>query len=147
MAVTAKWFGLALNSLANKEADLNSDTIKIALFTNAAAPNQDTHQYYDAANGMTEVSGSGTGYTTAGWTLTTPSFTYTGSTNVWKFDADDVSQSGCTFTARYAEIYDSTPGSNKPLLVYIDFGADVSPVAGTFAITFDAGGIATITIS
>jgi hypothetical protein len=151
MPVTAKWFGQAIMQAFGSGSaggapniDFLSDTIKVALFTSAHAPDQDTDVYYDGANGMIEVS-NGNGYTTGGATLATKTLGYTAGTNVIKFDGDDVTWAASTITARYAEIYDDTPASNKPLLAYVDFGADVVSSAGNFTITWDAAGICLIT--
>ena len=142
MAVTATLYGLFLKSLANKEIDLDSDTIKVMLVTSAYAPNQDTHQYKSSVTN--EV--AGTGYTATGAALTGVTVTYDTATNTLKFDANDVSWPSSTLTARYAVIYDSTPASDatRPLIALVDFGADVSTTAGTFQITWSASGIATI---
>jgi hypothetical protein len=146
MAVTAFLYGQFFNALANKEIDFNSDTIKVALLDNGHTPAQDTHNYFDDVV-ADEV--SGTGYTAGGATLANAAFTYTGGTNVFKLDGDDVSWAASTITARYAVIYDSTPASDatRPLIGYVDFGADVSSSAGTFTITWAAAGIATITVA
>ena len=146
MAVTAKLYGKFFSSLTNKEIDLNSDTIKVALCTSSYTPDQDAHDYY---NDLTNEVANGNGYTTGGATLGTPTFTYTGASNTFTFDGDDVSWSSSTITARYAIIYDSTPGSGatNPLICYVDFGADVSSTASTFSITWNASGIFTTTVS
>lgn len=146
MAITAKVFSKFPLSSWNKEVDLNTDTIKCALFTNAHAPAQDDDQYYDAANGMTEVANAN-GYTTGGATVGTPTISTAG--KVTTFDSVDPSWTvtGAGFTYRYACFYDSTPGSNKPLISYVDFGEDVSAIAGTHSIILDAAGIAKITVS
>lgn len=144
MAVTAKWYGLAFTSAFTKKID-TADTFKVMLCTSSYTPNQDTHQYKsDVTN---EV--SGTGYTAGGATLTSFAASYDTSTNVLKIDADDTSWTTSTITARYAVIYDSTPGSDatRPLLAYVDFGADVSTTAGTLSITWNASGIATVTVA
>ena len=151
-AVTAFWFGQAImqafgsGSAGNApNIDFLSDTIKCMLTTSSYAVNQDTHVFKsDVTN---EV--SGTGYTAAGTTITTPTLGYTGGTNVIKFDGDDAQWTSSTITARLAVIYDSTPSTDatRPLLSYIDFGADVSTTNGTFAIVFAAAGILTITPS
>lgn len=151
MAVSAKWYGKALmaafGGTTSGEAplvDYLSDTIKIALCTSSYTPNQDTHDFFDDITN--EI--SGTGYTAGGATLGSKTLDYTGATNVVKFDAADPSWTTSTLTARYAVIYkDTGTASTSPLLWYIDFGADVSTTAGTFLITFDAAGIATITAS
>lgn len=60
------------------------------------------------------------------------------------FDAADPSWSASTITARYAVIYDDSPATSatKPLLVLIDFGADVSSTSATFQIVFASLGFA-----
>ena len=40
-----------------------------------------------------------------------------------------------------------TPTPTKPLIAYMDFGADVTSSGGPFTITWDAGGIATLTVA
>lgn len=143
MAVTALVYGGFLQSLANKEVDLDSDTLKIMLCTSAYTPNQDTHRYKSSVTG--EV--TGTGYTSGGNTLGSVAVTYTAGTNTLMLDAADTSWANSTITARYAVIYDSTPATDatRPLIAYIDFGADVSSSGAAFNITFDAAGIVTLT--
>jgi len=145
MAVSAKLYGKFFTSVMNKEADLNSDTMKVMLTTSSYTPDQDAHDYKDDVTN--EV--TGTGYTAGGATLANCTFTYTGATNVWKFDADDTTWSSSTITARYAVIYDSTPGSDatRPLVCYVDFGQDMSSSAGNFSIVWDSAGIFTVTVS
>lgn len=145
MAVSAKLYGKFFSALADKTVDLNSDSFKVALATSSYTPDQDAHDFFnDITN---EV--SGTGYTAGGAALGSPTFSYTGGSNTFAWDAADVSWSSSTITARYAIIYDSTPGSSStnPLVAYVDFGADVSTTAGTFTITWDSAGIFTITVA
>lgn len=145
MAVTAKLYGKGMLALANKEIDWNTDTIKVALVASGYTPDQDAHDYF---NDITNELSTGSGYTAGGATLANCTATYTGASNVAKFDADDVSWSSSTLTARYAIIYLSTgTGSTSPLIAYVDFGADVSSTSSTFTITWDAAGIFTITVS
>lgn len=145
MAVSAKFYGKAFLSAFNKEIDLNSDTIKVALATSTYTPDQDAHDYFnDITN---EV--SGTGYTAGGATLGSAAVSYTGGTNTFAFDGADVSWTTSTITARYAIVYDSTPGTSatNPLICYVDFGADVSTTAGTFSIVWDSAGLCTVTVA
>lgn len=143
MPVTAKVYGLALKSLANKEIDFDTDTIKGMLCTSAYTPDQDTHQYKSSVTN--EV--TGTGYTAGGATLANKTVTYTAGTNVFKLDADDLSWANSTITARYLVIYDDTPATDatKPLLCYVDFGADFTSTNGPFTVAFHADGIITET--
>jgi hypothetical protein len=149
MAVTAKWFVNGFFSLMNKEADLNSDTIKCALFTSAHAPDSIADQYYDGSHGMTQVSAAN-GYSTGGATVSSPTITQTTKTitnDSITFDCADPSWTVTStgFTYRYAVFYDDTPASNKPLIAYVDFGADVTAVAGTHTIVLDSAGVARVT--
>ena len=143
MAVTAKLFGNAILKAFNKEIDIDGDTIKVMLATDAVAPVQSTWDYKnDVTNEIT-----GTGYTAGGATISSPSIVL--NTNVVKIDGADVSWTSATFTCRYAYIYDATPGTDatRPLIAYIDFGENISVNAGTFQITFAADGIVTITVA
>lgn len=145
MAVTAFWYGSANLNAWDKKIDFNSDAIKCALTTSSYTPAQDTHDFFnDVTN---EV--SGTGYTAGGATLANCTVGYTAGTNVLKFDADDAVWTTSTITARYAVVYDSTPGTaaTNPLILYVDFGADVISTAGTFTIAWDSAGLATITVA
>jgi hypothetical protein len=151
---TGYWFGKAILNAFGGETeaetavliDYLTDTIKVALFTDAHAPDQDVDEFYDAAHGMTEVA-NGNGYTTGGATLGTKTLGYTAGTNVIMFDAANVTWSTSTITARYAVIYDSTPASNKPMLGYVDFGTNQSSSNGDFTITWDTEGVLKITVS
>lgn len=143
MAVTAKVFNLALTSLLNKEIDWGTDTIKCMLATNSAAPSQTTWQYKSSVTN--EV--TGTGYTAGGATLASKTEVITA--QVKALDAADVTWASSTITARYAYIYDDGPATDatKPLLAYVDFGADMSSAGGNFTITWDAAGIITFTVA
>jgi len=141
---TTKTYGSLIAKAFNKEVDFDTDTIKVALVSSSYTPNQDTHDYWDDV-ATYEV--SGTAYTAGGATLTTKTVGYTSGTNVTKFDADDVSWTTSTITARYAVVYDASPATNaaKPLIGYVDFGSDQSSSAGTFSIVWDSAGIFTTT--
>ena len=118
--------------------DLDTHTFYIMLLTSAY-----TIDATDAVIG--DLSGevaNGNGYATGGKALTGVTWNFSGA--VATFDADDVSWSSATFTARYAVIYDYT-ASTKDLVVLLDFGADKSPSNGTLALTFNASGIFRLT--
>ncbi len=145
IAVTAKFYGLFFKSLANKEIDLDSDTLKLMLTTSSYTPDQDTHQYKSSVTN--EV--TGTGYTAGGVTIGSIVVSYNTSTNVLSFDGADGVWNSATFTARYGVLYDSTPSTDatRPLIGYVDFGADQSPSNGTLSVTWDASGIGAVTVS
>lgn len=145
--MASKLYGKFLGQALNKEVDWDTDTIKVALLTNAYTPDQDAHDYFDDVSTY-EVSGA-TGYTSGGATLANKTNTYNGGTNVIVLDADDVTWSSSTITARYAVIYDASPATNatRPLIGYVDFGSDQSSSNGNFTITWDATGIVRITVA
>lgn len=145
MAVTSFIYGNYFAKSANKEIDLDEATkIKCSLHTSTYTPNQDTHDYWnDATNEIT-----GTGYTAGGEQLTSLAPSYTGATNVFAFDAADVSWVSATFTARYAVVYYSTgTSSTSPLIMYVDFGADQAVSSGTFTLQWNTAGLFTVTVS
>lgn len=145
IAVSAKYYGLFFTSAFTKKVDLSADTIKVMLCTSSYTPDQDTHQYKSSVTN--EV--TGTGYTAGGATLGSPALAYTSGTNTLAFDGADVSWTVSTITARYAVVYDSTPGTDatRPVIMYVDFGADVSTTAGTLTITWDAAGLCSVTVA
>jgi hypothetical protein len=144
MAVTAKGYGQFLKlALSTKPVDLLNNTIKVMLCTSSYTPDQDNHT--TKANVTGEV--SGTGYTAGGKALTNKTLTYTASTNTTTFDADDVTWTNSTITARYAVIYADigSTDSDKPLIGYVDFGEDKSSSNGDFTIQWSTSGICTFT--
>ena len=144
MAVTVKWFGLAFENAFKKLIDFEGDTINISLHTSAWSPDQDADN--DWADVDNEV--VGTAYVHEGETLANCALTYTGGTNILKLDADNVSWAASTITARYAIGYvREAADADSVLLFYIDFGENVSSFAGTFQITWDADGMAKVTVS
>lgn len=118
--------------------DLDTDTIKVALVTSSYTPDQDAHVFFSSVTN--EV--SGTGYTAGGASLANKTVTQDNTDNEGVFDADDVSWTTATITARGAVVYKSTgTASTSPLICYIDFGADKVSTAGTFSIQWNAEGI------
>ena len=108
-------------------------TYKIALFTSSKTVSVSDPTSYNTTNQI-----SGTNYTAGGNTLANPAVGRTGSTSFVDFDA--TSWTTATFTARYAQIYQSSGGAasgNNSVLV-LDFGGDFTATAGTFTIQFPA---------
>jgi len=110
--------------------DLDTDTIKMALYTSAATLDASTTAY-SATN---EVSSSGTNYTAGGNTLTSPVITSSGTTAY--VDFADSTWSNASFTARGALIYNASK-SNKSIAV-LDFGADKTATSGDFVVQMPA---------
>jgi hypothetical protein len=148
MAVSAKMFANApLNAYKKLVSDLSAGGTHIycALLTSAAAPTQETMDTWaNVKSTCTEV--VGTGYTQNGVELTTK--TLAEATRVTTFDADDASWAASTITARYAVVYDRTAGTDAgKVLMFVDFGADVSTTNGTFTIQWSASGLFTDTVA
>lgn len=144
--MASKLYGQFLLKALNKEVDWDTDTIKVALLSSTYTPDQDAHDYWDDVSAA-EV--TGTGYDAGGKTLTTPTGSYDGATNVVTLNADDVTWENSTITARYAVIYNDSgaTASDKVLIGYVDFGSDQSSSNGNFTITWDATGIVRITVA
>lgn len=148
MAVSARMFEEApVNAYKKLVSDLTgAGNVKVALMTSSASPSQATWtSYADITSDTNEV--VATGYTIGGKAVTTP--TLAAASRVTKFDADDVTWTSSTITARHAIVYDSAPvaEADQKLLVWIDFGADVISTAGDFKITWHTDGIFTDTVA
>jgi len=117
--------------------DTTADRFKVMLVTSSYTPDFGTHDF--KADVTNEV--VGTGYSADGESLT--SVTLTQSAGTITFDADDVTWTSSTITARGAVVYDSSLLS-EPLICYIDFGADKSSSSGDFVLSFNASGIFTL---
>lgn len=110
------------------EHDLDTDTIKIALYTSAATLSAATTAY------STSDEVVGTGYTAGGNTLTGATVSLTGTTAF--VDFSDTTWTTATITARGALLYNSSK-SNKAVAV-LDFGSDKTSTAGSFTVQFPA---------
>lgn len=108
------------------EHDLDTDTIKIALYTSSATLGASTTVY------TTSDEVVGTGYTAGGNTLTGATVSLSGTTAF--VDFSDTTWSTATITARGALIYNSSK-SNKAIAV-LDFGGDKTSTAGNFTVQF-----------
>ena len=112
------------------EHDMDTDTIKLALYTSAATLDAST-TVYTTSN---EVSSSGTNYTAGGNTLTGATVSLSGTTAF--VDFADTSWLTATITARGALVYNASK-SNKAIAV-LDFGSDKTSTNGTFTVQMPA---------
>ena len=118
--------------------DLDTDDIQVALVTSSYTADQDAHE--DFADITNEV--VGTGYTAGGADLANEAVTIDDTDNEGVFDADDVTWSSSTITARAAVVYYNTGTAATSLLIcYIDFGSDKSSSSGDFTIQWNSEGI------
>ena len=108
--------------------DLDTDVIKIALYTSAASLSAATTAYPVAGEVV------GTGYTAGGNTLASPTISTSGTTAYVDFAG--TSWTTATITARGALIYNSSK-ANRAIAV-LDFGSDKTATAGTFTVQMPA---------
>lgn len=134
MAITQAMCTSFKEDLLQKEQDMDTDTIKIALYTSSATLDATTTAY------TTSNEVVGTGYTAGGVTLTGATIG-TSSTTAY-VDFNDPEWTSASFTARGALIYNST-ASNQSIAV-LDFGGDFTVSSGTFRIVFPAAGATAI---
>jgi O-acetylhomoserine/O-acetylserine sulfhydrylase-like pyridoxal-dependent enzyme len=114
MAITQAMCSSFKQQILLGEHDLDTDVIKLALYTGAATLS-DATTVYTTSN---EVVGSG--YVAGGNTLTGTTVSLSGTTAF--VDFNNTTWNPAAFTARGALIYNSTK-SNKAIAV-LDFGAD-----------------------
>ncbi|MDB2362144.1 hypothetical protein N9V65_01685 [Flavobacteriales bacterium] len=118
------------------EHDLDTDSLKLALYTNAASLSDGT-TVYTTSNEVV-----GTGYSAGGVVLT--GIDVTTDSSVAVVSITDAVISASTITARGGLIYNSSQ-ANKAVAVF-DFGADKSSTDGDFTIQFPAAAAATAII-
>ena len=148
MAVTASGFILPtwmdILDTTQLAVDLDLETHRGALFSNSITPNFDTDTAYGVspynANEVTGTNWSAGGVLLTGTTLAISSGTIV-------LDATDVSVASTTLSnARCYLLYaDALAGNNG--IVLVNFGADYSTSNGTFAITWAAGGYASLDLT
>lgn len=128
MAITQTWTTSFKRQVLLGEHDLDTDVLKIALYTDLADLGPNTTVYSSTA----EVSGAG--YSSGGLTLT--NVTVSQGDGIAYVDFDDPIWAGSSFTTRGALIY-NTSKSNKAIFV-LDFGKNQTMVNETFRIIMPA---------
>ena len=118
------------------EHDLDTNSLKLALYTSAASLSDGT-TVYTTSNEVV-----GTGYSAGGVVLT--GIDVTTDSSVAVVSITDAVVSTATITARGALIYNSSQ-ANKAIAVF-DFGSDKSSSNGDFTVQFPAAAAATAII-
>lgn len=126
MAITQAMCSSFKQQILLGEHDLDTDVIKLALYTSAATLSAATTVY------STSDEVVGTGYTAGGNTLTGATVSLSGTTAF--VDFSDTTWTTATITARGALMYNSSK-SNKAIAV-LDFGSDKTSTAGDFTVQF-----------
>jgi hypothetical protein len=128
MAITQAMCNSFKTELLGGTHDLDTDVIKIALFTSSATLDASTTAY----STTNEVVGSG--YTAGGNTLAGAAISLSGSTAI--VDFSDTTWSTATITARGALIYNSSKADRA--VAVLDFGGDKTSTSGDFTVVFPA---------
>ena len=132
MAITQALCNSFKQQLMLGDHDLDSDTLKIALYTSAASLDEDTTAY-SATN---EVSGAG--YSAGGITLTNVSVSVDNTNDVAFVDFDDPVFQDVTITARGALIYNTSSTNTNAAIAVLNFGADKTATNGDFTVVLPA---------
>jgi len=129
MAITQAICTVFKQDLMSPGGNLEAQTLKCALYTNAATLNATTSVYITAD----EVTGNvATNYTTGGNTLTNVAISVDGTTAI--FDADNVTFPNATISAQAALLYNAN-NANSAIAV-LDFGGVKTSTNGTFELQF-----------
>ena len=128
--------GIHAFSTTVARGNTNADSFKLALYTSSASLGAGTTAY------TTSNEVSGTGYTAAGETLTSPAVALSSTTAY--IDLANATWSTSSFTANGALIYrsDGSAPTNDAVCV-IAFGGDYTSTNGTFTIQFPAAAAST----
>lgn len=130
----AAFFNSGKKKLWDGSIDLDTDTIKVAFMSVGYTPNIDTEDFYDDISAS--VASGSTDQTLANKTLTVDT-----TNDIVKFDADDISISGQTFTSDMLVVYKSSGvASTSALICYVDI-TQIAPVGGPVTVPFNASGI------
>ena len=133
MSITQAMSTLFKKDLLLGDHHLDTDDIRIALYTSSASLDASTDGY-TTSNEITNASGSA--YSAGGKQLTSVAVTENSTSGV--FDAADPEWTSASFTARGALIYNKTLGdasSNaRGAIGILDFGGDFTVSGGTFKI-------------
>ena len=128
MAITQAICTVFKQDLMSPGGNLAAQSLKCALYTNAATLNAATPAY-TASN---EVSSSNTNYTTGGNTLANVAISVDGTTAI--FDADNVTFPNATISAQAALLYNANNANSA--IAILDFGGVKTSTNGTFELQF-----------
>ena len=126
MAITQAICTVFKQDLMSPGGNLAAQTLKCALYTNAASLAANTTAYATS----NEVSGGN--YTTGGNTLANVAISVDGTTAI--FDADNVTFPNATISAQAALLYNNS--SANAAIAVLDFGGVKTSTNGTFELQF-----------
>jgi hypothetical protein len=131
--------------LGLKIHDLDNDTFKLGLITNAVTPAANTADPRWGAGGSTNFSSNqvtpGGNYATGGPTLANPTLVESAGVVTWDADNITISSSGSNPTnARWGIVYNDT-ATGKQAVGFVDLGTVVDLTAAPFAGNVNAAGL------
>lgn len=151
--VNSKIFSAFLTDALNQTAafDLNSHTLRVALFGNTGTPDQtvaSASTAYGAGQWTTGNETANGGWSVAGLSLA--SVTSGFASNVYTLDAADTANGSAATIAdtRGCLIYDdtlTTPVADQGIC-FLSFGGQQAVTAGTLTIVYNASGVLTLTL-
>jgi len=129
MAITQAMCDSFKEELLLGDHDLDTDSLKIALYSSSATLSNTTTAY-TTSNEVT-----GTNYSAGGVALNNAAVSLSG--NVAFLDFDDAVFANVSITARGAVIYNTSSGINtNAAIAVLDFGADKTATDGDFTVIF-----------
>jgi hypothetical protein len=133
--------------LGLKIHDLDNDTFRLGLITNAVTPASTTADPRWGASGSTNFATNqvtpGGNYATGGPTLANPTLVESSGTVTWDADNISISVSGSNpNNARWGIVYNDT-AAGKQACGFVDLGTVIDLSAGNFAANVNAAGLVT----
>jgi len=136
-----KWFIQGLKDLGNKIHDLDGDTLKLGIITNAATPAVTTAAPHWGGTGTTDLSaaqvGTGGGYT-GPVSLAGLSWAISSSSVIFGANEVALTQNASGFNNGYWGIIYNDSDANKRCFGYLDLGGPVDLTAGNVTVTFNS---------
>ena len=129
MAITQAICTVFKQDLMSPGGNLAAQTLKCALYTNAATLNATTAAY---AVGNEVSSSGGSNYTAGGNALANVAISVDGTTAI--FDADNVTFPNATISAQAALLYNANNANSA--IAILDFGGVKTSTNGTFELQF-----------
>lgn len=142
MATTpVKVYGHAGVHFDNGGINWVSDTIKLSLHTSSYAVSQANDEFFSSVTNELTTAG---GYTAGGITLASKSVSYDATSRSNQFFAANISVANLTPSSpfRYGVVRKDTGVAGTSILIcYLNFGTDVNPAGGPFAIVWASTGV------
>ena len=139
------WFGQGLLDLGKKVHDLDADTFKFGIVTDAVVPSKTTAAPHWGGTGTTNLAtnevATGTSYNAGGITVSPCTWALNGASPELSAVADlSIAQDATGFSDGYWGILYNATDAKKRALGFMDLGGPKSLVGGQFDINLDSAG-------